>query len=83
MTFKEWLLQGAIWFDQGINWLFWGYADETLSARAYRLSEYRNRHWPKEVIDYIFLILFNQQNHCESAHLSEMSRKHLPKHYSE
>lgn len=83
MTFKEWLLQGAICFDQSINWLFWGYADETLSARAYRLSLDRQRHWPRRLIDALFLIIFKQQNHCKSAHDSEMMRKHLPKQYSE
>lgn len=81
MNIKEWLLQGAIWIDQGFNWIFWGYADETLSARAYRLSRDRGRHWPKKVIDFVFSLLFGQVDHCKSAHLSEVNRKQLPPQY--
>ena len=81
MRFKEWLLQIAIWFDQGINVFFWGFADETLSARAYRLSRDRGRHWPKKVIDFAFSLLFGQVDHCKSAYLSEVTRKQLPPQY--
>lgn len=81
MTFKEWLMQIAIWFDQGVNVFFWGFADETLSARAFRLSRDRQRDWPRKVIDGIFRTLFRQQNHCEKAYLSELNRKQLPRSY--
>lgn len=82
MTFKEWLLQGTIAFDQLCNWFCWGYADETLSARAYRLSSDRQRHWPKKIIDTFFRLVFAQQTHCEDAFTSEHLRKHLPRQYS-
>ena len=61
MTFKEWLLQGGICLDQFLNWFCWGYADETLSARAYRLSRDRERHFPRKAIDLFFRFVFAQQ----------------------
>lgn len=64
--------------DQLINTLFGGYADETLSARAYRLSVERNRHWALRLINSIF---FWQPNHCKTSYESEVMRKQLPKHY--
>lgn len=71
----------AIAFDQLINVLLLGHADETLSARLYR---------NKDVSIYWFtsyklvnLIFFLQKDHCYSSYLSERDRKHLPKHYSE
>ena len=55
-----------------------GSADETLSARAYRLSRDRGRHWPRRLIDALF---FWEPDHCEQAHLSELLRWHLPRQY--
>lgn len=42
--------QILIALDQLANTLLAGHADETLSARAYRLSRDRGRHWPRRVI---------------------------------
>jgi len=70
--------QILIALDQLANALLAGHADETLSARAYRLSRDRGRHWPRRVIDAIF---FWDENHCEQAHLSELLRRHLPRNY--
>ena len=72
----------AIAFDQLLNALFAGSPDETLSARAYRLSVERGRHWPRRVIDGLFLVLFWQRSHCQQAHASELLRKHLPPQYN-
>lgn len=83
MTFKEWLMQGGICLDQLCNWFCWGYADETLSARAYRLSRDRSRHFPRKAIDLFFKLIFAQQDHCEKAFVNEQLRKHLPKQYSQ
>lgn len=71
------LLQSAIAFDQLLNTFFGGYADETLSARAYRL---RNKGWERwyKVFNTVF---FWQENHCKAAYDSELERKHLPKDY--
>ncbi len=70
--------QILIALDQLINTLLAGSADETLSARAYRLSRDRGRHWPRRVIDALF---FWDPHHCENAHLSELLRRHLPRQY--
>jgi len=53
----------------------WGMADETLSARAWRL---RSQSHAYKRIDALF---FWQDNHCEQAYLSELARKQLPKEY--
>ena len=69
-------LQILIAFDQLINALLWGYADETLSARAYRHAEIKkDRQWPMKLINSLF---FWQENHCEQAYMSEIERAHLP-----
>ena len=70
--------QILIALDQLANAILAGYADETLSARAYRLSRDRGRHWPRRVIDALF---FWDENHCENAHLAELLRRHLPRQY--
>lgn len=70
------LLQVAIAFDQQINTLLGGYADETLSSRAWRCQN-KSKFWriARSVIDSIF---FWQPNHCRQAYLSEKLRKQLP-----
>ena len=70
--------QVLIAIDQLANVLLGGYADETLSARAYRISRDQNQHWPRRVIDVIF---FWDKNHCEESYLSEIVRRHLPRTY--
>ena len=70
--------QVLIALDQLANAILAGHADETLSARAYRLSRDRGRHWPRRVIDAIF---FWEPGHCEEAHRSELLRRHLPRQY--
>lgn len=75
------LLQIAIAADQLANTLVGGYADETLSARAWRLHAV-SRGWrcARRVIDGLF---FWQVNHCLSAYESERVKRHLPGEYSE
>jgi hypothetical protein len=76
------LEQVAIAFDQFINTFVYfpkdgfGYADETLSARSWRL---RHDYKFYKIIDLIF---FWQPQHCLNSYLSEMYRKQLPKEYS-
>ena len=72
------LKQVLVAIDQLANALCSGYADETLSARAYRLSRDRGRHWPRRAIDVLF---FWQSAHCQQAYLSELLRRQLPKQY--
>ena len=67
------MLQVAIALDQLANTLLGGYADETLSARAWRAQ-----HWLRYVIDAIF---FFQPDHCYKAYLAELKRNQYPRHY--
>lgn len=81
MSFKFHITQVGIGVDQTLNAMLGGYADETLSARAWRLHEkywYANA-W-RVIIDSIFR-LFGQKEHCKNAYLSECNRVHLPKEY--
>lgn len=66
--------QILITIDQLINTLFGGYADETLSSRAYCLSIESGRHWPKRIIDLFF---FWQSEHCKTAYESELEHTNL------
>lgn len=72
--------QVAIAIDQLLNTLFGGFADETLSARAYRMSD-KKRRWliVQRWIDGVF---FWQKYHCFNSYINEVKRKHLPKEYS-
>lgn len=73
--------QFLIAVDQVFNTLVYlkgdgfGFADETLSARAWR---YRYTSKAYKVIDTLF---FWQDQHCKQAFDSEMNRKHLPSVY--
>lgn len=68
--------QILIALDQFVNALCGGWADETLSCRAWREREKKKR-WKimRHVIDVLF---FWQKNHCRQAFESELNRRHLP-----
>ncbi len=70
------LLQVFLALDQFFNTLFGGYADETLSSRAHRMREKKQRYWwwVAGAIDTLF---FWQKDHCKHAWLSEVNRKQL------
>ena len=70
------LEQVGIAFDQFVNTLCGGWADETLSCRAWRQRE-KKTHWAvtRRVIDALF---FWQKDHCKTAYESELQRRHLP-----
>ncbi len=73
--------QFAIALDQVLNTVVWikgdgfGYADETLSARAWRLRDQSDA-WKR--IDFIF---FWDPDHCRKSYESELQRRHLPREY--
>lgn len=67
-------MQIAIAFDQLANAVLGGWADETLSSRAHRLSV-KGKFIPKMIINKIF---FWQADHCKEAYVSEQLRNHLP-----
>ena len=72
------LLEVAIALDQLANALLGGMADETISARCWRLRATRPYTWLQSAIDRIF---FWQIDHCRSAYESEQRRSQLPTEY--
>ena len=70
-----------IGFDQTINCVVWikgdgfGYPDETLSARAWRLRGQSNS-WKR-----IDALLFFDKDQCRTSYESELNRTQLPKDY--
>lgn len=70
--------QICVAIDQLINTLFGGYADETISARAWRHHLDGSRDWPYKLIDKLF---FWQKNHCQEAYESELERAQYPAAY--
>lgn len=71
--------QVLVAIDQLLNTLVGGYADETLSARAYR-RYLRGKPWCARVINVLF---FWQDNHCKTAYESELADRQLPPEYRE
>lgn len=71
--------QNLIALDQSINSLFFGYADETISARTYRMS-LKSKYWTilRRIIDTLF---FFEKNHCYQAWISEYTKHQLPEEY--
>lgn len=51
------------------------WADETLSARAYRLELEHQRSWARKLID---ALLWFDKDHCKSSYMSEVKRRHSP-----
>lgn len=73
-------LQILIALDQLINTLIGGFADETLSSRAYRHKKDGSRAWPAWIIDHLF---FWQEEHCKASYESELERAQLPVEFRE
>lgn len=71
--------QVLVAIDQLLNTLVGGYADETLSARAYR-RKLRGKPWLSRIINVMF---FWQNNHCKTAYESELTDRQLPPEYRE
>ncbi len=68
--------QAAVAFDQLLNALTGGWADETLSARCWRLRDKsRGWRWACLAVDAVF---FWQAGHCRQSYESERKRTHLP-----
>ena len=74
--------QVLIAIDQLINALVGGKADETLSARAHRMRMKKQPVWGWTA-DFIDLLFFWQDGHCEQSYKAEIERKHLPSHYAQ
>lgn len=70
----KYLLNLAIAIDQLANAILDGDADETLSARAYRMQQRKQPFWgwTAPAIDLLF---FWQKEHCKQAYETELKRK--------
>lgn len=73
------LLQIGLALDQLANTLIGGYADESLSARSWRMRE-RSTGWAR-ARKYIDLLFWRQPNHCQEAYESERLKRQLPPEY--
>jgi hypothetical protein len=76
-------IETFIAIDQLINtFICDGFADETISARAFRMTD-TSKVWntAHKIIDWFALHIFNQNNHCYNSYRSEVERKQLPKEY--
>lgn len=94
-TLARYLTKNAIAFDQQLNALLGGDPDETLSARAYRVS-LKPGFRPSKVLQPVIDVLFLWQKpdeevnakagrvitaHCERAFWKEVLRRELPPEY--
>ena len=73
------LKQVAIALDQLANTLLGGYADETVSAKAWRKKDdFWGWNWVYRVANALF---FWQDDHCYDSYQTEVQRRQLPKEY--
>lgn len=81
MKFVEHLKQFGIAIDQLINTLLGGYADESLSARSFRVAE--KGYWYAQAIEWCINLIFwpFQKDHCHKAYNSEIENRQLPPEY--
>lgn len=69
-------------FDQLLNAVLGGSADETMSARAHRMrtKDHRWWGWTANAIDVLF---FFDPDHCRTSYEAELQRRHLPSAYQQ
>lgn len=72
---RKYFHQLLIAIDQLLNTLLAGWADETLSSRAYRTRHKKRWYIAMHIIDGIF---FWQDQHCKQSYLVELYRGHKP-----
>lgn len=74
----RWVLQVLIALDQFANaLLFFGWADETISARSWRQRDQLRWRIARVLIDWLFARL-GDRDHCRSAYESERQGTQLP-----
>lgn len=69
----------AIAVDQLANAILGGYASESISARCWRLRDYRPYKTMRAVIDRIF---FWQPGHCKASYEAQVARRNMPADYA-
>ena len=75
---RKYIFHVLLALDQLLNALMFGYADESISARSYRLRRYFVWYWLMVLIDKVF---FWHKAHCKESYFAEVDRHHLPKDY--
>jgi hypothetical protein len=70
--------QFLISIDQVLNTVLGGWADETVSARAWRLRE-RSTRWKYTML--VINAIFFDSLHCAKSYTSELTRRQLPPEY--
>lgn len=79
MSFMHFITQVGIWITQTLNvWLLFGYADESVSSRCWRLRVHHGWSQLRFVVDFVALHVFRQQGHCQAAYMAELERRQLP-----
>lgn len=71
--------QPLLAIDQLLNTLAGGMADETLSARSFRL-ELKSAGWAR-MRRFVDALFFWQTNHCRAAYISEYAKRQMPGEY--
>lgn len=72
-----------ITFSQCLNTIaFLGWPDEMLSARSYRMRHKKSWYMIECTIDFVFLVVLKQKNHCEECYHWEKRRYDVPVDYS-
>ncbi|MFC1171156.1 DNA helicase UvrD [Pasteurella multocida] len=77
---KQWLYNVIIALDQLLNAILGGWADETLSSRAYRGAVLRvnpRLKW-RVIFKLIECVFFFEKEHCKTAYESELKRRQYP-----
>lgn len=73
----RWVHQILIALDQLVNAILGGWADETLSSRAWR-TEAKGRGFGRVARPVIDTLLFFDPQHCYASFLSEKFRRQMP-----
>lgn len=79
-SFLAYVKQCLLALDQFINALTGGMSDETLSSRAFRMYV-KGKYFGTACYYLINWMFFWQNNHCYSAYVSELNRRHLPREF--
>lgn len=81
-SIKNYALHNLLAIDQLFNTILGGYADETLSSRAWR-SYAKNKIFGLIFRPTIDLLFFFENDHCYNAYISELRRKQMPSEFQE
>ena len=74
---RAWMLQVLIAVDQLVNALLGGWADETLSSRAWRM-DVKRRPWGRILRPLIDTLLWFDPQHCRASFEGERQQRQHP-----